>query len=154
MNTDDSAVVAQHQQWWLSNQGTPRGPYNESYILAGVKSGTIPIETLACPVGGQAWKHLYEWPPFSGAVPATLAGKKGNAGGYWALALGLFAMIAWVIPLFGFPVTIVGLVLGIRAWETQARIAGVIGAVLCGIALVATAINAMVGAYLGATGQL
>jgi hypothetical protein len=73
--------------------------------------------------------------------------------GDWALVLGLFAMLAWIIPLCGFPVTIVGLILGIKAWETRSRLTGVIGASLCGVALLVTAINSMLGVFCAAFGD-
>ncbi len=68
------------------------------------------------------------------------------------MGLGLAAMVAWVFPLLGFPVTITGLILGINAWNTETRIAGAIGAGLCGPALLATAVNSMLGAFFGSAG--
>lgn len=59
------------QQWWLSNQGVPVGPYDEALILNGLRTGTIASETYACMVGGQTWKRLHEWPAFAGACATT-----------------------------------------------------------------------------------
>ena len=53
------------QQWWLSNQGAPAGPHSEAFLLVGLKTGAVSPETLACPVGGQEWKRLCEWPAFA-----------------------------------------------------------------------------------------
>jgi hypothetical protein len=71
-----------------------------------------------------------------------------------SLVLGLCGLIAWIIPLFGFPVTITGLVFGIKALGRPQNGMAIAGTVLCGLGLVLTAINSAVGAYLGATGQL
>jgi hypothetical protein len=59
------------QQWWLSNQGTPSGPHSEGYVLAGLQTGTISPQTYACPVGGQEWKRLIEWPSFAATAAAV-----------------------------------------------------------------------------------
>ncbi|MBR4255256.1 MAG: zinc ribbon domain-containing protein [Lentisphaeria bacterium] len=63
-----------------------------------------------------------------------------------SLVLGLVGLIAWFIPLFGAPVSIVGLVLGVRKKYTTGIVLNVIGLVL-------TVANAAIGAYQGATGQ-
>lgn len=56
-------------QWWLSEQGKTSGPYSEAYILTGLKTQTLSSQTFACPVGGQEWKRLCEWPQFVAACP-------------------------------------------------------------------------------------
>lgn len=70
-----------------------------------------------------------------------------------SLVLGILGLLAWCIPLFGLPMTIVGLVLGVKARKTSDSGLALAGIILCIIGLVASAINAIVGAYLGATGQ-
>ena len=64
-----------------------------------------------------------------------------------SLVLGIVGCIAWLIPLIGFPVTIVGLILGIRRKYTVGIILNVIGFSL-------TLVNCTVGAVLGAQGKL
>ena len=72
-----------------------------------------------------------------------------------SLILGLIGLIAWALPLAGFPVTIVGLVLGVKAKKRgDTRIIVTIGIVLCIIGLVATTVNSVIGAYMGFTGAL
>lgn len=63
-----------------------------------------------------------------------------------SLILGIIGLIAWFIPLFGAPVSIIGLVLGVRKNYTTGIVLNVIGLVL-------TVANAAIGAYMGATGQ-
>jgi len=87
-------------------------------------------------------------PPES-AVP-TAGGGKAIA----SLCLGLFGLIAWILPIIGFPTTITGLVLAIKSLSGPRKGMATAGLVLCIIGLVATTINAAIGAYLGATGQL
>lgn len=64
-----------------------------------------------------------------------------------SLVLGIVGCIAWLIPLIGFPVTIVGLILGIRRKYTVGIILNVIGLSL-------TLVNSAVGAVLGYQGKL
>ena len=64
-----------------------------------------------------------------------------------SLVLGIIGFVAWLIPLIGFPVTIIGLILGIRRKYTAGIVLNVIG-------LVITLINSVIGAVLGAQGSL
>ena len=70
-----------------------------------------------------------------------------------SFVLGIIGMVAWFIPLFGFPITITGLVLGVKASPTKKRETGIN---LCTVGLILTSINSAIGAYLAysaATGQ-
>lgn len=58
-------------RWWLSTAGKAEGPYTESYIRAGLKTNTIASNVYSCPVGGQEWKAVSEWPEFAGACSAN-----------------------------------------------------------------------------------
>ena len=72
-----------------------------------------------------------------------------------SLVLGIVGLLAWLIPLFGAPITIVGVVLGIKGMaKPEGKGMAIAGVVLCIIGLVLTIINASIGAHLGATGQL
>ena len=71
-----------------------------------------------------------------------------------SLCLGLFGLIAWILPIIGLLTTITGLVLGIKSLDGPRRGMSTAGIVLCIIGLVASIANAAIGAYLGATGQL
>lgn len=59
-------------RWWLSTTGKAHGPYTESYVIAGLKTNTLPVNAHACPVGGQEWKPVGQWPPFATAVVLAL----------------------------------------------------------------------------------
>ena len=69
-----------------------------------------------------------------------------------ALVLGIIGLLAWFIPLFGFPVTIVGLILGIMGQKRERKGMAIAGMVMSIIGLVATIVNSAIGAYQGATG--
>ena len=64
-----------------------------------------------------------------------------------SLVLGIISLIAWIIPLLGFPISIVGLIFGIYKKYTTGIILNVIG-------LSITLINSAIGAVLGAQGKL
>jgi hypothetical protein len=69
-----------------------------------------------------------------------------------ALWWGVGSIMAWVIPLFGFPVCAIGMVIAIRELTRGPRRRGTVpGLVLCCIFLVATIINSAIGAYQGGT---
>lgn len=71
-----------------------------------------------------------------------------------SMILGIVGFFAWCIPLFGFPVTIVGLILGICGIKKGGKGMAIAGIICCVITLILTIINSALGAYLGATGQL
>jgi hypothetical protein len=91
--------------------------------------------------------------PFPGP-PESAQPAAGGGKAIASLSLGLFGLIAWFLPIIGFPVTITGLVLGFKSLNGPRRGMATAGIVLCIIGLVATTANAAIGAYLGATGQL
>ncbi len=72
-----------------------------------------------------------------------------------SFVLGLLSLGTWLLPICGAPVTIAGLVLGILGINANTkRGTAIAGVILCSIGLLLTLVNAAVGAYLGATGQL
>ena len=64
-----------------------------------------------------------------------------------SLVLGICSLIAWFIPLLGFPVSIIGLILGIKDKYTAGIVLNVIGLAL-------TVGNSAIGAFMGANGML
>ncbi|HMD52937.1 MAG TPA: DUF4190 domain-containing protein [Phycisphaerae bacterium] len=97
-------------------------------------------------------KHLesINTPTPSSNQPVKAGGGKATA----SLVLGIIGMLAWILPILGFPITITGLVLGIKSLESPRRGTAIAGVVLNTIALVLTTANSAIGAYLGATGHL
>ena len=85
-----------------------------------------------------------------GTQNASLIDKSGHATA--SLVLGIIGLIAWFIPLLGFPVTIVGLIFGVLGQKSSKKAIAVAGLVLSIVGLVVTIINSAIGAYQGATG--
>jgi hypothetical protein len=71
-----------------------------------------------------------------------------------SLILGILALFAWCLPILGLPVTITGLVLGIKNLQAPNRGAAIAGIVLNVIGLVLSLVNAGIGAYMAISGQL
>lgn len=94
--------------------------------------------------------------PFCGVQQGTnLQLKKDNKGAAVAsLVLGLVGLIAWLFPLAGFPVTIVGLIMGIVGQKSTKRGMATAGVIISMVGFIATIINSAIGAYQGATFQL
>ncbi|MCI8384704.1 MAG: hypothetical protein HFJ33_07645 [Clostridia bacterium] len=65
-----------------------------------------------------------------------------------SFVLGIVGMIAWLIPLFGYPVTITGLVLGCIARKNEKNGFSLAGIILSSIALGLTLINSILGVIL------
>jgi hypothetical protein len=58
---------SRESEWWLSDGERPTGPHNEAFLLAGIQRGAISPHAYTCPVGGQEWKLLCDWPAFARA---------------------------------------------------------------------------------------
>lgn len=78
---------------------------------------------------------------------------QGNGVAVASLVLGLIGLLGWCIPLIGLPITITGLVLGIKGLKGSRPGMATAGIVLNILGLMASVVNAGIGAYMGATGQ-
>ena len=58
-------------RWWMSIDGNPAGPFDESYILACLNGGQVPASALICLEGSQQWQPLSSWPGFARAMQAA-----------------------------------------------------------------------------------
>ena len=65
-----------------------------------------------------------------------------------ALVLGIIGLIAWLLPIIGYPVTIVGLVLGIKSVKSEKRGMAIAGIVMSSIGLVLSLVNSILGVVL------
>lgn len=70
-----------------------------------------------------------------------------------SMVLGIIGIFAWIIPIVGFPITIVGLILGILGRKKGGKVFATTGIILCIITLVLTIANSAIGAYQGYIGQ-
>ena len=103
---------------------------------------TINKEAAICPLCGVS----------QGVAASWTKDKKGPA--IASLALGINSLWAWFLPFIGFPIAIVGLIMGIVGQKSSMKKLAIAGLILSIVGLVATIINSAIGAYLGATGQL
>ncbi|MFZ0544319.1 MAG: hypothetical protein WAM60_02705 [Candidatus Promineifilaceae bacterium] len=71
-----------------------------------------------------------------------------------SLIIGIISLCAWLFPICGLPLAIAGAVLGFLGRDSSKRTMALIGLALSVVAIVLSIINAALGAYLGATGQL
>lgn len=62
-----------------------------------------------------------------------------------SFVLGLVGIIAWILPLIGYPVTITGLILGCMARKNEKNAFSLTGIILSSITLGITLINSIMG---------
>jgi len=97
--------------WWvLGSSGEPVGPAHSDLVVAGIKAGVIPGDSLVCVVGGSKWEPIRDVPKFRGAFTKLLSSPaipqihhKGKAR---RLVDGEEATIVDARPLFADPSTI------------------------------------------------
>jgi hypothetical protein len=56
------AGATNDSQWWVSINSRVAGPFSTEAVTRAVATGDFPASTPACPVGGNAWRPLSEWP--------------------------------------------------------------------------------------------
>lgn len=71
--------------------------------------------------------------------------KKSSGKATASLILGIISLVAWLLPLIGYPVSIVGLYLGISDRKKEKNTFSKIGIILSAIGLGITAINSIAG---------
>ena len=62
--------------------------------------------------------------------------------------LGLVSILAWILPLFGYPVTICGIVFSSKGLKSSKKTMAIIGLIFSIIFLVVTLINSILGVIL------
>jgi len=93
---------------------------------------------------GSSWQVDYDRSPVPTA-PAVSMATPGTS--IASLVLGIASFVAWLLPLAGFPVSIVGLVLGITGRRRLRTGIGTAGLVCSSIGLALTLANSSAGAY-------
>ena len=71
--------------------------------------------------------------------------KKSRGKATASLILGIISLVAWLLPLIGYPVSIVGLCLGISYVKKEKNTFSKVGIILSAIGLGITAINSIAG---------
>ncbi len=130
----------QYPQQPGTNQPTPGQPPAPGYDPAG-----FPPPPQAYPQGA--------YPPATGQPYGGVVAAPDNRGGLAVagFVLGIISLLAWLLPICGAPVAIIGLVLSIlgRGSPTRRTLA-TIGLVLCIVGILLSVGNAAVGIYLAA----
>lgn len=62
-------------RYWLLINGAAAGPFSSAYVQLQCLSGKVSSDTLACPVGTEAWQPLHVWfgRPEAAATPPIFA---------------------------------------------------------------------------------
>lgn len=71
-----------------------------------------------------------------------------------SLILGIASLCAWFFPLCGFPVSVIGIILGALSLGSSRKGMAIAGLILAGLGLLLSLANAAFGAYLGLSGNL
>ena len=66
-----------------------------------------------------------------------------------ALVLGILALILWLLPVAGLPISVCGLVQGVRAWRSAKRRRALVAIVLSALGLALAVAYAAAGLYVG-----
>lgn len=82
-------------------------------------------------------------PQFGYGAPVVPEEKKGQS--IASLVLGLCSFIAWLIPLFGYPVTIVGIIMGASGMKKGGKGMAIAGIICSVIGLLLTLFNSVLG---------
>lgn len=96
----------------------------------------------------------YVPPPGGVAYGVKPHNTRGSGPAIASLILGIVGAIAWLLPFIGFPVTVVGLILGVTGRKSDKKGVATAGLVLSIIFLVFTVINSIAGACLAVSGLL
>jgi len=71
-----------------------------------------------------------------------------------SLILGIIGLIGFLVPVIGVPITIVGLVLGVKGYKSSKKGLATAGIVLCIIGMFTTVAIVSIGVYSGVTSEL
>lgn len=127
--------VQPQQAMPIQQQATPV----QSQQAAPVQQQTIPVQPQTIPVQPQ---HT--------SMSSVTAKKQNTGASITSLVLGIVSMLAWIIPLLGFPCSVTGLILGIVSKAKKAGGTATTGIVLSSVGLFFTIINSVLGAIIGA----
>ena len=78
----------------------------------------------------------------------TLIQSKHNGKAIAGMVLGIIGLIAWLIPLFGLPINVVGLVMGSLGLKSENKRMAKAGVITSSIGLILTIINGVLGALI------
>ena len=97
---------------------------------------------------------VYMQQPVYGPHPYQNTNSSDNGAAVTSLIMGILGLVACIIPLFGLPITIIGLVCGCLGVSGKGRSMAIAGIVLCVIGLLSTSLILIGTIMLAASGQL
>jgi len=97
---------------------------------------------------------VYMQQPVYGPHPYQNTNSSDNGAAVTSLIMGILGLVACIIPLFGLPITIIGLVCGCLGVSGKGRSMAIAGIVLCVIGLLSTSLILIGTIILAASGQL
>lgn len=97
--------------------------------------------------------ELNPYQPPESLEPATV-GPTASGQATASLILGILSLFGWCLPIVGLPMSITGMVLGIKNLQAANRSAAIAGIVLNAIGLVLSLVNAAFGAFLAVQGKI
>ena len=71
-----------------------------------------------------------------------------------SMILGIVSLLAWCLPILGFPVCITGLILGIIGIKKGGKGMAIAGIIMCAITLLLTLGNSILGVIIGMSGSM
>ena len=98
------------------------------------------------PNNNQGQQQNNEYSQYGYNAPIVPQERKGQS--IASLILGICGFICWLIPLFGFPVTIVGIIMGALGMKKGGKGMAIAGIICSAIGLVLTLINSILGVML------
>lgn len=111
-----------------------------------IPEGNAFCEVCGAPVAQDV--PVMETPVAEAPVYAAPANEEKKGLSIASLVLGIISVITWLIPLFGFPTALTGLILGCIGVRKGGKGIGIAGIVLCAIFLLLTIANGVLGCIL------
>ncbi len=88
-------------------------------------------------------------PPFAQAQPVQAGLPQQNGKATASLVLGIIGLVACAVPILGFPITIIGIILGGIGLKSQKHGQAVAGLVMSILGLIGSIVWAVIGAVIG-----
>jgi hypothetical protein len=161
-----------NDEWYYSENGQQRGPVGAQELRRLAASGQLQPTDQVWREGMATWQPANSVPDviptFATGAPPVLptaanewtgnpyqapsrfaSGDQPASGGATAgFVLGLFSLIAWLLPILGYPVGGIGLYLSLKGRKSPPSGLAIAGIVLNCLGLVLSLINSAIGAYL------
>ena len=123
-----------------TNQVTYGNDYNSSYPPSRTTAYPGNVDFLNVP-NTPAVFH----PPVYVQHPMPNPDSSGTGTAVTSLVMGILGLIAWIIPFFGLPITIIGLFCGFSGLSGNGRGMAIAGIILCFLGLILSVINTAIG---------